>query len=784
MNKKDFAYLLDAICTDDLSTVTKLCEDEKQFRGSLFPSPLSLALHTKAVNPAIVKTLLEHGFQPSLDDINQYHSLPSLKESELAQYFTKTTSASKSLRNWFRKTQLSSSQISSLWKGSCERGDIQLSQYLLSIHSLKSTHFYEALERAKQHKQHELLASLVTHPHLTPPHKRDLLFFAVENSNPFLAKALITEQQPKGFFANIRHSLASFFTNLRYGHPSIPLKKALHLAIQKKDADMVEALLSNQKFTLTKEENLMLLGALCEEKTPIPSSKQESLVHVLLKEPRMNRVLRKGNKAIVLAAEKGNIEVINALLQGLNPAHVSTTMHEAIRIAAAHKHFNIVTTLLSDSRIDPAANNNALMRWAATNGYLEAVETLLKDKRVDPAATSNEAIRLAAAWGHFQIVKTLLKDPRIDPAAEDNQAIRSAAKNGHAAVVKLLLTDPRIDPTAVENQAIRYAAGNGHFKVVKRLLKDSRVDPTTYYNYAINNALKNKHTDVVRILLKDGRATPGSTTRAIATLAVENQDFSLLKMLLQSQRKELQITVYPIIMSIVPKLAQNKDKYRDLFKFLFASLPQEQRKFFQNILGSFAPQANEKIISLECHNAILSLPQASEEKQIFKTLKIGTKHLIGVAKILSDSETQEMFTQKLSTFLKEEDTIKNFRELLTKAARILTPIVSAAKTFPNEATGENIKPLYGTLLASKLVPFISEPLVIKLFNTLNEHLHNTLNNSQKERPLPMKVRSLAEAEIDQKVKTLAPALYQQKTSIERSWANTVQKKGNSAGIKM
>jgi hypothetical protein len=67
------------------------------------------------------------------------------------------------------------------------------------------------------------------------------------------------------------------------------------------------------------------------------------------------------------------------------------------------------------------------------------------------------------------VVRLLLSDPRVDPAANENWAIKWAARYGHTEVVRLLLSDERVDPIAQENDAIKQAAENGHDEIVKLL---------------------------------------------------------------------------------------------------------------------------------------------------------------------------------------------------------------------------------------------------------------------------------------------------------------------------
>ena len=127
------------------------------------------------------------------------------------------------------------------------------------------------------------------------------------------------------------------------------------------------------------------------------------------------------------------------------------TKNDIVVVASKNGYDKIVKILLSDSRIDPSANNNAAIRWASQFGRKAVVELLLSDSRVDQTTNNNYAINVAAANGHEAVVRMLLDDPQLDTS---NRAIGEASKNGHIEVVAMLLIDPRIDPSNYDNYAI------------------------------------------------------------------------------------------------------------------------------------------------------------------------------------------------------------------------------------------------------------------------------------------------------------------------------------------
>ena len=113
-------------------------------------------------------------------------------------------------------------------------------------------------------------------------------------------------------------------------------------------------------------------------------------------------------------------------------------------------------------------NLNVALSRAAGIGFTEAVKLLLSDSRVDPAAEDNFALIYAASYGHTEIVKLLLSHSRVDPSAEDNEALIETAEQGHVEIVKLLLSNSRLEVSVEMIQdLLNFAAG----KEVKNLLK-------------------------------------------------------------------------------------------------------------------------------------------------------------------------------------------------------------------------------------------------------------------------------------------------------------------------
>jgi len=167
------------------------------------------------------------------------------------------------------------------------------------------------------------------------------------------------------------------------------------------------------------------------------------------------------------------LEIIAGLIkQGIDP---SMANNKAVRLAAFRGNFEIVKLLLEDPRVDPAAGDNYAIRFASYAGRTEIVKLLLEDPRIDPSAQRNEAIRWASARGYYDVVKLLLESLKVNLDTDNSRAIYSATNGGYVGIVKLLLKDPRIDPAVNDNSAIQRAFTKEQTEIVKLLIRDPRV---------------------------------------------------------------------------------------------------------------------------------------------------------------------------------------------------------------------------------------------------------------------------------------------------------------------
>lgn len=208
------------------------------------------------------------------------------------------------------------------------------------------------------------------------------------------------------------------------------------------------------------------------------------------------------NHALRLASEKGDLELVNRLLQNskVSPNEDYGFSTPALTEAIENGHVEIANRILDDPRTDPSADNNSALLKASEKGYCKLVDRLLTDSRLKFDKSLSPRLLLSK---NPEVVQRLLQEDRIDPSINNNSAIKRASEYGYPATVAMLLQDSRVDPSVSDNYAIQWAARNGHLEVVNLLLKDRRVDSTVSKNLPLRWAAKYEQYHIVKRLLDE-----------------------------------------------------------------------------------------------------------------------------------------------------------------------------------------------------------------------------------------------------------------------------------------
>jgi ankyrin repeat protein len=197
-----------------------------------------------------------------------------------------------------------------------------------------------------------------------------------------------------------------------------------------------------------------------------------------------------------LAAEKGHIEAVKALLKNEN-----LEIFDAFLKAVDKGHLSIVRLLLE---IDKRKSISRAIKSAVINGHIEIVRLLLEVEKFLPAAIDLLIIE-AATYGHTEIARLLLDIPGVDPTAVENEAIQAAASLGYPEIVRLLL-EKGVNPRANNNYALTRAIFFGYTEVV-RLLLDHGLSFAGMNEY-INNSAERGKTETIRLLVDRGFVPP------------------------------------------------------------------------------------------------------------------------------------------------------------------------------------------------------------------------------------------------------------------------------------
>ncbi|MCS5710427.1 ankyrin repeat domain-containing protein [Candidatus Berkiella aquae] len=287
---------------------------------------------------------------------------------------------------------------------------------------------------------------------------------------------------------------------------SPPTLASLYSAIQKKDIDRVNALLS------------------------IPEIYEN--VH------------GNGNDILRLAVDKGEPRIV-AMLLAIPAVRENAHLHNnevLLRCAQNHEH-ELIRELLKIPTVssNAHANANLLLHYAAHDGQIDLVTTLLALPHVQETAhvKNNEALRLAAQKGHTQIVQVLLAIPAVSANAHlvDNQILRVAIANNHYEIIQILLTIPAV------KQSFQVKSNNElcHFvyapvEFVLRLLEVESVKENAHKqsNEALYLAAQAGNIGMVNLLLAIPQVAKNAHAKNNRTLliAAKNAHWEIVKALL------------------------------------------------------------------------------------------------------------------------------------------------------------------------------------------------------------------------------------------------------------
>jgi len=155
---------------------------------------------------------------------------------------------------------------------------------------------------------------------------------------------------------------------------------------------------------------------------------------------------KNGNSLLILAVRDGHAEAATTILR-FNPKldHRNRNGDSALMLAASRGDMKLLDLLLSKgAKTNPIANENVwtALHYAALEGKLPAVERLLAAKANINALTPNlsNALMLAARNGHIDVVRRLLQTP-IDLDRRNDRGVNAeewARSKGNTKIADLI----------------------------------------------------------------------------------------------------------------------------------------------------------------------------------------------------------------------------------------------------------------------------------------------------------------------------------------------------------
>lgn len=243
----------------------------------------------------------------------------------------------------------------------------------------------------------------------------------------------------------------------------------------------------------------------------------EEALRLIEAKDRINQALKSGKTPLHLAAERGHVEIVEALLKnGANPKLTDADGQTPLVLAEENNHAAIVALLrpLTTTKKNDVHNieSSKMLINAAKEGSLEKTRAALA-ARAD-VNYANEHGDTALIWacqkGHIEVVRSLLNAGANANLTSKNSAapLLSASVGGHTEIACLLLDAGASANLTNKNgsRPLTLAAAHGHTAIVNLLLDPKHEIDINYVNptsgkTSLISAVIHKHLNVVRLLL-------------------------------------------------------------------------------------------------------------------------------------------------------------------------------------------------------------------------------------------------------------------------------------------
>jgi len=219
--------------------------------------------------------------------------------------------------------------------------------------------------------------------------------------------------------------------------------------------------------------------------------------------------------ALRVASQNGFLQVVQKLIE--MGADASIDQYFPLRTAVQNNQIQMARFLLNHSDIH--ADDDFCVRSAASDGNVEMFQ-LLMQHGANPHALDHEALILAAASGHLQLVQAILSIPGSNASARDQMPLRAAVQGSHWEVCRFLLTQNGVNP--VETNLIERLSETKQWDFLLQVLaRFPSIDVNVNSGIILNRACHAGDLILVQKLLSMG-ANAKSQTTLLASLVKQN----------------------------------------------------------------------------------------------------------------------------------------------------------------------------------------------------------------------------------------------------------------------
>ena len=355
----------------------------------------------------------------------------------------------------------------------------------------------------------------------------------------------------------LRILLAQSKADINAPHDKRSHQTALMIAVQEGKTDIVRSLLDQDSLDINRRdannETALSLATI---------SGQVAIAMQILercdKSSQLDSTNWKGSSALMLAANKGQNEVVNALLnRGADPSKKDKEGGgTALLRAIDGRHISVIETMLKYPKVDVHCvdeNDRGLLHGAAISGHIDIVRLLL-GKNLDVNAQDNKGktpLHDASQFGAFDIAELLL-DNRANALLEDKAGRTPwtiSWQYGHIHVMNLLEDrnptgftgqGSSAERAGVENLPVWALANLGNADEIQKAILTRPKE--LYYlepdrdDTALHCAVGQEHLDIVTMLLAAGLSPEAKNAyhRTPIHLAAMGGNDPILQLLLSS----------------------------------------------------------------------------------------------------------------------------------------------------------------------------------------------------------------------------------------------------------